>query len=121
MEFAKEANFLHMHIFIYSKRKGTPAASFTGQIPPEAKKRRNRALTALVEERRQAILSAAVADGRPIPVLFEGKDGAYYSGHADNFLSVLAEGEGDPRGHIRTVVPLGILNGCVFGKIKNDI
>ena len=70
---------------------------------------------------RQAILAAAVADGRPIPVLFEGKDGACYSGHADNFLSVLAEGECDVRGRIAFVTPLGVKNGCVFGKIKNDI
>ncbi len=121
LAFAEKANFLHMHIFSYSKRRGTPAASFSGQIPPEEKKERNRALAALGERLTEAILQRAVEEERPLPVLFEGREGGCFSGHTDSFLSVLAEGEGDPRGTIRFVIPTGVRNGYLIGKIKNDI
>ncbi len=121
MAFAEKANFLHMHIFSYSKRRGTPAADFEGQVPNSEKKERNAALTALGERMRDGILQRAIDRGTPLPVLFESCEGGSFSGHTDSFLSVLAEGEGDPRGTIRFVTPTGMRDGCLIGKIKNDI
>ena len=40
LEFAKKAEFLMMHVFPYSKRKGTPASIMPDQIPSETKKKR---------------------------------------------------------------------------------
>ncbi len=119
--FAERANFLHMHIFPYSKRRGTPAASFSGQVPPEEKKERAAALSSLGERLTAGILREALDRGTPIPVLFEGREGGFFSGHADSFLSVLAEGEGDPRGTVCPVIPERVEGGYLIGKIKNDI
>ena len=41
MDFARQAAFLDMHVFAFSPRKGTPAASFEGQIDEETKKERS--------------------------------------------------------------------------------
>lgn len=121
MAFAEKANFLHMHIFPYSKRKGTPAATFPGQVSPEEKKERNRELSALGERLSEGILQRAVEEAAPLPVLFESCEGGLFSGHTDSFLSVLAEGKSDPRGTIRFVIPTGMRDGFLIGKIKNDI
>ena len=40
LAFAEEMEFLQIHIFPYSPRKGTPAAEMEGQVPPEIKKQR---------------------------------------------------------------------------------
>lgn len=121
MAFAKKANFLHMHIFSYSKRRGTPASDFAGQISPVEKKERNATLTLLGERMRDGIFQKAIDRGTPLPVLFESCEGGLFSGHTDSFLSVLAEGKSDPRGTIRFVIPTGMRDGFLIGKIKNDI
>ncbi len=118
MRFAEKANFLHMHIFPYSKRRGTPAAEFPSQLSASEKKERSCALTALGESMRAGILQAAIDSGAPLPVLFESRDGEYFSGHTDSFLSVLAEGESDPSGTVRLVIPTGMKDGYLIGKIK---
>ena len=33
LDFARRAEFLHIHVFPYSKREGTPAATMKGQVP----------------------------------------------------------------------------------------
>ena len=45
-----QVGFYEMHVFKYSKRKGTPAAAMDGQIPEEIKARRSGELLALEKE-----------------------------------------------------------------------
>ena len=40
VRFVEEARFLNVHIFPYSKRKGTPAALMGDQIPTDVKRQR---------------------------------------------------------------------------------
>lgn len=50
--FLEKVGFYEMHVFKYSRRKGTPAASMPGQIAEEIKRRRSNELLAM--ERRQS-------------------------------------------------------------------
>lgn len=47
MRFATEIGFSRMHVFQYSRRRGTPAANFPGQVPRPVKEGRSRALREL--------------------------------------------------------------------------
>lgn len=47
MEFAEEMGFSRLHVFKYSKREGTPAASFPQQIPNKVKDIRSKRLIKL--------------------------------------------------------------------------
>ena len=86
--FVKEARFLTVHIFPYSKRKGTPAALMGEQIPEEVKRNRLHRLEAVVAEGRAALLREAVASTPNTAVLFEThRDGVAY-GHTAEFLEV---------------------------------
>lgn len=90
VEFAKQAGFLMMHVFPYSKRSGTPAAEMDGQLDGAVKKDRVARLTAVGKEIRCGILDRAIHETKSSTVLFETfKDGFVY-GHTDNFLEVRA-------------------------------
>ena len=88
MDFARRARFLMMHVFPYSKRQGTPAATMPDQVPGEIKKQRVAALTTLGESIRREILSDLVQKETVLPVLFETFRHGIAVGHTPNFIEV---------------------------------
>ena len=89
MVFAKEADFLAMHVFAYSRRTGTVAASLPDQVPNDVKKGRSAALIALGADLRRGRLERALqAPHRR--VLFETYENGMAMGHTDSFLEVMA-------------------------------
>lgn len=87
MSFARAADFLQMHVFAYSKRRGTLAAEMKEQIPTAVKKARSAALIALGAELRRGRLERALRS--PIrEVLFETYENGLAIGHTDSFLEV---------------------------------
>ena len=91
LAFIRKCGFADMHIFPYSRRPGTPADKMPGQHNNETKEARSRAAIAVAEqmsrEYRQNLIGTCHA------VLFEEKDGAFFTGHAPNYVRVYAEGE----------------------------
>jgi len=65
------AGFMKMHLFPYSPRRGTPAADFTDQVPPEVKKERCLRLAEL--ERRLARRYHQGLIGKSLTVLVEAR------------------------------------------------
>ena len=102
LSFAKEAAFLQMHVFAYSRREGTPAATMQGQIDTATKKRRSGALIALGQELRSARLRAALQ--QPVrTVLFESYENGLAVGHTDSFLEVAVSSDVPLHGQLLTV------------------
>ncbi|MBQ8079517.1 MAG: radical SAM protein, partial [Oscillospiraceae bacterium] len=101
--FAEAMRFTRIHVFRYSPRPGTPAASAPEQIPEAVKKSRADQLAAL-GARMQAEFLAGMA-GRKVSVLFERERGdGWHRGHAENYAAVQVPSDGaDWRGTIRTV------------------
>ncbi|MBO5938036.1 MAG: tRNA (N(6)-L-threonylcarbamoyladenosine(37)-C(2))-methylthiotransferase MtaB [Clostridia bacterium] len=92
-DFLRRARFLMVHLFPYSKRKGTPAAEMTGQIPTEVKRRRLHELEAVAASTREELLRDAIVTAPVTEVLFETyKDGVAY-GHTADFLEVAVPSE----------------------------
>ena len=88
VEFAKKAKFLMMHVFPYSKRSGTPAASMDGQLDTSVKKERVTKLCTVGKEIRKNIISQFISDNKTATVLFEDYKNGYAYGHTDNFIEV---------------------------------
>ncbi|MBO4327651.1 MAG: tRNA (N(6)-L-threonylcarbamoyladenosine(37)-C(2))-methylthiotransferase MtaB [Clostridia bacterium] len=87
VEFIKKVRFLHLHIFPFSKRAGTTAASMPGQISTEEKRSRAAKLAAIQREIKKELLEEVVRqgnDGRILNVLFE--EGG--TGHSEEFIEV---------------------------------
>ncbi len=103
VEFVRRADFLTVHIFPYSKRKGTPAESMPDQVPEEIKHRRLHELEAVAVERRAAILERTVSDSPTVSVLFETWKDGFALGHTPNFLEVAAPSCRSRHGEILTV------------------
>jgi len=66
--------FSNLHVFPYSERPGTPAATRDGQIPAAVRKARANELIALGDEQRRRFAGEFV--GRPVACLVERCDGA---------------------------------------------
>jgi threonylcarbamoyladenosine tRNA methylthiotransferase MtaB len=67
LDFIEEHPFTYLHVFAYSSRPGTKAASLPNQVPPQIIKRRARELRALSESKSAAFRRAQI--GRTLRVL----------------------------------------------------
>ena len=117
LAFIRKCDFADMHIFPYSRRPGTPADKMPGQHNNAVKESRSRAAIAVAEEMSKAYRESWV--GRTLEVLFEEKDGDFYTGHAPNYVKVYAEGE-NLHNEIRTVTVTGVYQDGVIGTVKVD-
>jgi threonylcarbamoyladenosine tRNA methylthiotransferase MtaB len=80
----------YLHVFPYSKRKGTKAYDMPGHLTEEVKKERARVLRALSEEKRLRAYDNSV--GKSVRVLFEkgpGKGGDHLHGLTRNYLNAV--------------------------------
>ena len=95
VQFTEQLRFGHVHVFAYSQRAGTKAASLPGQLDKRVKKLRSRELHALAARHKRETLSAYL--GRDFPVLWEGKgelmgDGRRrFGGYTPNMLRVVTD------------------------------
>ena len=85
-EFLKKIKFYKMHVFKYSQRNGTKAASMKNQIPSDIKEERSKILLKLSEDNEKEYLKSYV--GKEVQVLFEEKDEEFYKGHTANYIMV---------------------------------
>jgi len=109
--FLEKISFYEMHIFKYSKRKGTIAAGLPGQGPDDVKTVRSNLLLEL--EKKQSKEFRAYFVGKEVEVLFEetkeigGK--AYQIGHTKDYVKVALLTEEELANQIRTVKISGFL------------
>lgn len=82
----EEMHFNQLHVFPYSKRKGTPAAKMEHQIDGNIKKERVKQLIELSTRLQSEFASWQV--GKTLEVLIEERQGKYMVGHASNYLKV---------------------------------
>lgn len=84
--FLKEINFYQMHIFKYSPRKGTRAASMPNQVLGEKKEERSKKLIELSRGNQEQYINKFI--GKKLEVLFEENEEEYLKGHTKNYILV---------------------------------
>lgn len=87
---AEEIGFGRIHVFPYSRRKGTKAADMPGQVPAAVKKKRAAELLALSD--RLAVRLGEQMVGTEQRVLWEEDKDGLLSGYTDNYVEAVAEG-----------------------------
>ena len=85
-EFLKEIKFYKMHVFPYSKRKGTRAAEMKEQVDGNIKEQRSKILIDLSNKNQKEYNACLM--GKKVEVLFEDRDEEYYKGHTQNYILV---------------------------------
>jgi len=90
--FIESMGFSHVHVFPYSPRNGTRAASLPGQLAPAVKKARSRELHELAAAMKLRAFETQL--GRTLPVLLESgteaADEPRCAGYTPNYLRVQA-------------------------------
>jgi threonylcarbamoyladenosine tRNA methylthiotransferase MtaB len=100
--FCESTGFAGIHVFPYSKRPGTPAATMSGQIHDKVKKQRSARMMALGQRSAGRFRSQFL--GRTMTVLWEDTSGdGLWSGHAANYLRVYARSDGQVAGKMLAV------------------
>ena len=98
--FVSQIRFYHTHIFKYSRRDGTRAASMPGQISGEVKSRRSKVLSALNDAQKEYYRKKF--EGRTAEVLLEEPAGGGWVGYTREYVKVLAKGDGFARNDLIT-------------------
>ena len=118
VKFLEEIKFSKMHVFKYSPRKGTPAASFENQIGGDVKEERSSRLIRLSDE--QTLEYNNSFYGRKLPVLFEqavkGRTG-YFEGLTPNYIRTVCLGNPGLEGNIADVLLKAAVNDYVEGEL----
>ena len=113
--FIRRCGFADMHIFPYSRRPGTPADKMPGQHDNATKEARSREAIAVAEEMRLAYCNSLLGSAQE--VLFEEADGAYFTGHAPNYVKVYVQAE-NLHNQVKHVRITGLYADGLIGKIE---
>ena len=104
-QFLQEVKLYETHIFKYSKREGTPAATMKEQVREEVKQERSQILLALAEKNKQVFEQQFT--GRVVEVLVEEKvlrDGEeWWVGHTKEYIKVALKSKEDIKNQILRV------------------
>ena len=113
-EFLKDIELSQMHVFKYSPRKGTPAATMENQIDPQMKQFRSDKLLNLTKENFNKFASKFI--GEEMDVLFETNivDNKY-EGLTPNYIRVVVDSENEIEGQILKVKITNVKNEYVEG------
>lgn len=97
---------LDLHVFKYSPRPGTPAASYPDQIDERLKAVRSRKLLELARHKHRALLESM--KGTTLTVLVEKCQQESCSGYSDNYINVEFSSPHDLCGRLVEVVLTGV-------------
>ena len=116
-EFVKKADFAEAHVFMYSQRKGTPAAKRPDQIAPQIKEERSKQIIELTNQSRDKFLSQFV--GQVKEVLFEQIVGGYFEGKTANYITVRIKTNENLQGIYKNVLFEELKDGVIYGTIAD--
>lgn len=108
--FVKDIKFAKTHLFKYSKRDGTKAATMKPEVDGNIKKERLKELEEIEQVNKREFLEKQI--GKTLSVLFESKsdmDG-YKSGYSTNYLRV----------NVKDKIDDNEIRDCLITDIKND-
>ncbi len=115
-EFLEKIRFYEMHIFKYSRRKGTNADKMPDQVPDRIKTQRSNVLLEMEKEHSHTYREQFM--GKEIEILFEepavieGK--RYMTGHTREYIKAAVQTEEDLSNQILQKRAVGFLNGDII-------
>ncbi len=118
LQFVDDIGFSQVHVFKYSPRKGTPAATHINQVDPQEKEKRSKKMIKVVSDNEKKYYTQYL--GSVSEVLFEQqiKDKAgYYEGLTSNYIKVIAYSDEELQGKLLSVKLIDAKDGYVEAEI----
>ena len=112
--FLKDITFYKMHVFKYSKRDGTVAAKMPYQIEGTVAEERSKKLIELSEKNMIEYNNKYI--GKELEVLFEEKQGEFWTGHTKNYMVVKMKSENDLENKLLKVKINSVNNEALIAK-----
>lgn len=119
-DFLTDLHYTYLHVFPYSIRPGTRAATFKNQVQKSVKEERVAILRQLSEHKKREFYKKNLGSVRP--VLIEGKRDKNFrlKGFTDNYIPVLIDGNDSLIHTVQEVRLLELNKTQVFGEIENN-
>ena len=104
LRYVREIGFSQLHVFRYSPRKGTPAATYPDQVTPSVSVQRSKEMIGLGEELNSSFRQRMIGKHKEV-LIEESREGEnnLLAGFTDNYLRVLIDG---PDTAINEVLPI---------------
>ncbi|MDE0087975.1 MAG: tRNA (N(6)-L-threonylcarbamoyladenosine(37)-C(2))-methylthiotransferase MtaB, partial [Candidatus Poribacteria bacterium] len=92
LQFVEKIGFSQLHVFRYSPRKGTPAATYSDQVAPHISAERSTAMIELGNQLNFAFRKRMLGKERNV-LVEESREGKrnFLAGFTDNYLRVLLD------------------------------
>jgi len=114
--------FTYLHVFTYSARPGTPAATMPNQVPVHAARERNRILRELAAEKKLAFMRGFVAetvDAITLNVAGSDDTGEFTEALTDNYLKLRLRGRHQPNRWLRAQIE-DVVGGAMVGMCSHQ-
>jgi threonylcarbamoyladenosine tRNA methylthiotransferase MtaB len=93
LAFVRACSFAKTHVFTYSERAGTVAATLSGAVPESERKDRTARMRAIADAAERAFWASQ--EGTEGDVLWEGVRDGYWRGTTDNYVRILMPAGGN--------------------------
>jgi threonylcarbamoyladenosine tRNA methylthiotransferase MtaB len=116
--FCRDMEFADIHVFPYSPRQGTAAATMAGQVADTLKKERSNRMLELARESSRRFMKRFLGETRT--VLWENEEGkrrGLYSGLTDNYIRVFAMSDSILTNSILPVQLVGLYESGIKGEL----
>jgi threonylcarbamoyladenosine tRNA methylthiotransferase MtaB len=110
----EELPFTYLHVFTYSARPGTPAASMPKEVPIQVARERNRVLRELASEKKLAFMKSFIGTSLKA-ITLNVFDGQATEALTDNYLKILVTGKHEANRWMTADVQT-VSNGCLIAR-----
>jgi threonylcarbamoyladenosine tRNA methylthiotransferase MtaB len=119
LRFIEELPFTYLHVFTYSARPGTPAATMPNQIPVHVARERNRILRDLAAKKKSAFMQSFIGkdlEAITLNVAHSNEDGDFTEALTDNYQKLYLQGRHDANQWITAQIA-GFQDGTLVGSV----
>lgn len=119
IEFIKKIKFSNIHVFPYSRRKGTYADTLEGHLDPSIIKERTKVILEIAKEMKNEYELSFI--GKTFDILFEQKKNNQWIGHTSNYLECYLESNEELSNVVKTCQIINLKNGKLIVKeVENE-
>ena len=119
LAFIEKMNYMDMHIFPYSRRKGTIADKLEGHLSKDVINTRAKKMQELAQKKAKNYRDNFI--GKEVLVLVEQKKNGRWIGHTSNYLEVEFSNDSDCTNKIIKVEITNTVNSTIVGKYIEEV